>query len=227
MEQWLDTRTFVVSCASRTRPPSRCSASSAVVGSSTSPRAARGLVRLPSVLAGAGRRSRRRVIVDNFYVRSLLGATFAETPPERGGTCGAGHRGPSTGPLLILENLDRGFDQPHRLGWCRPNNAELRQSFGPGDETIHFSRRIGESWRAQRTTTALQPRGRRGAEKNLPPADVGRPCRACRAKPARAGGGYARTSLGRAPAASSWSSPVGVQVPARDAAPAQAPRSSA
>ena len=82
--------------------------------------------------------------MDNFYVRSLLGGDVYETTPP--GQITAAHASQAIEVLsdfdavLILENLDRGFDQLfHRLGWCRPNNAELRQSFGPGDETIHFS----------------------------------------------------------------------------------------
>ena len=43
--------------------------------------------------------------------------------------------------VLVLEDLDRGFDQVfHRLGWCKPDQVELRQTFGPGDRSITFSR---------------------------------------------------------------------------------------
>ena len=86
---------------------------------------------------------RGTAVVDNFYTRSLLGkGAYAALPP--GGVTRA-HAAEAIAALakfdavLILETLDRSFDQLFwRLGWCRPRAEELRQTFGPGDETVRF-----------------------------------------------------------------------------------------
>ena len=150
VERWLDTRTFA-SCHTSfffvtvLREPVQRIVSHCRF-EHISAREALAWTRLPSVAAGAAGTPIQRgaAVVDNFYVRSLLGGdVYEKTPP---GQITAAHASQAIEVLsdfdavLILENLDRGFDQLfHRLGWCRPNNAELRQSFGPGDETIHFS----------------------------------------------------------------------------------------
>ena len=87
--------------------------------------------------------------------------------------------------VLILENLDRGFDQLfHRLGWCRPNNAEWGSS--PSGRATRRSASAEDRRKLARLNAhdhgvynfAREP-PRRWFE--LPPADVGQPYRACRA----------------------------------------------
>lgn len=144
---------------------------------------------------------RGAAVVDNFYVRSFLGGdVYEKTAP---GAITAHHAAQAIEVLarfdavLILENLDRGFDQLfRRLGWCRPDAGELRQSFGPGDETIVFSasdRRELAALNAPDLSVYGFARDLAAAlERDLPPADVGQPYRACRAKRLRSRGGYAR-----------------------------------
>ena len=207
VERWLDTRTFA-SCHTSfffvtvLREPVQRIVSHCRF-EHISAKEALSWLRLPSVAAGADGTPIQRgaAVVDNFYVRSLLGGdVYEKTPP---GQITQVHAARAIEVLsdfdavLILENLDRGFDQLfHRLGWCRPTNAELRQSFGPGDETIHFS---AEDRRELATLNAhdngVYDFARELAaalEMNLPPADVGQPYRACRAKRLRSRGGYAR-----------------------------------
>ena len=207
VERWLDTRTFA-SCHTSfffvtvLREPVQRIVSHCRF-EHISAKEALSWLRLPSVAAGADGTPIQRgaAVVDNFYVRSLLGGdVYEKTPP---GQITAAHASKAIEVLsdfdavLILENLDRGFDQLfRRLGWCRPTKAELRQSFGPGDETIHFSaedRR--ELARLNAHDNGVYDFARELAaalEMNLPPADVGQPYRACRAKRLRSRGGYAR-----------------------------------
>ena len=207
VERWLDTRTFA-SCHTSfffvtvLREPVQRIVSHCRF-EHISAREALAWTRLPSVAAGAAGTPIQRgaAVVDNFYVRSLLGGDVYETTPP--GKITAAHASQAIEVLsdfdavLILENLDRGFDQLfHRLGWCRPNNAELRQSFGPGDETIHFSaedrRKLARLNVHDHGVYNFARELAAALEMNLPPADVGQPYRACRAKRLRSRGGYAR-----------------------------------
>ena len=83
--------------------------------------------------------------VDNFYVRSLLGADVFHAPAA---SLTRAHLGEAAARLarfdvvLVLEEMDAGWPQLERLaGWpCVPTYDDSHRSFGKGDESVKFSR---------------------------------------------------------------------------------------
>ena len=118
-------------------------------------------------------------VVDNFYVRSLLGAdVYAGVGP---GGVTARHAAAAMDALaafdavLILETLDASFQQLfRRLGWCEPPRDEMRQSFGKGDESIVFdadqTRRLVAANGPDAAVYAFAVELARTLEARLPPA---------------------------------------------------------
>jgi len=86
---------------------------------------------------------RGTAVVDNFYTRSLLGATaYSALAP---GAVTAAHAADAIDVLarfdavLVLENYNRGLEQLFvRLGWCRPPTAELHRNRWHGSTTSAF-----------------------------------------------------------------------------------------